>query len=231
MRVDSPRICQSVMDSTRLTTMEQLLQRKEMEQSSMQRMLRSRPAPELSSYIEGYKIGMVGGDATDTVRQSMIGGPPLGAGSARVEDASMSRFLDDSHLASASVPTSFLAGMETIPSITGEPAESEASLSGMSSNGGGQRQSATDLLFAVLDEDGDGVITIDEMRKGLRGPRRSPKRSRGGGGGGGSNHGSAHGSAAASSREWSSGRDGEASGVGLLLAKSDTVRMLTPALI
>ena len=67
------RIEQSVMDTTRLSTMEQLLEKKEMEHSSMQRQLRSRPAPELSSYIEGYKIGMVGGDGAETVSSQAIG--------------------------------------------------------------------------------------------------------------------------------------------------------------
>ena len=150
----------SVMDSSRLQTMEQLLQKKEMEYASMQRQLGSRPTPELSSYIEGYKIGM--------------------SGAARGASSSMSRFLDDSkHTA---LPQSFLGDIDTIPSIGAEAAESDFSsttggLSRASSiDYGAERhgQSAADLLFAALDADGDGVITIEEMRKGLaRGGKRS----------------------------------------------------------
>ena len=197
---------------------------------------RSRPAPELSSYIEGYKIGMVRGDDADTVssqaicrclsyqevfsdrslwlQMRQIAGAPM---SGHHSNASMSQFLDDSkHTA---LPQSFLADTETIPSIAAELAESEISTSGVSSNGGERQRSAADLLFVALDADGDGVITKEEMRKGLsRGTHRSPssnKRSRAGAGAGAATNGSQ------SARERLSKCDeAEASGVGLL-AKSE----------
>lgn len=197
----------SVMDSSRLQTMEQLLQKKEMEQASMQRQLGSRPTPELSSYIEGYKIGMTGGAAST---------------------ASMSRFLDDSK--HSALPQSFLGDIDTIPSIGAEAAESDIS----STTGGLSRassidharethgQSVAELLFAALDADGDGVITIEEMRKGLGrsgGKRSSHKRSR------------KSGDSRVGSRAESTSPVGipesepdAASGVGLLLAKSELVR-------
>jgi hypothetical protein len=170
---------------------------------------------------------MVGGDTTDTMRQ--IGGGGVAISGSAAGGGSMSRFLDDSkHTA---LPQSFLADMETIPSIAAEPAESDASgtsasmsgsnVGGDARGGGGKGQSAADLLFAALDADGDGVITKEEMRKGLaRGTKRSPhKRSRGGASGGGGS--------GSSQRDRLSAKDSkeaEASGVGLLLAKSELVR-------
>jgi len=73
-------------------------------------------------------------------------------------------------------------------------------------------QTPADLLFAALDADGDGVITKDEMRKGLtRGSRRhsgAPKRTKSSGG----------------KERAAAGASGGASGVGLLLSKSATTR-------
>ena len=78
-------------------------------------------------------------------------------------------------------------------------------------------QTPADLLFAALDADGDGVITKDEMRKGLtRGShsRRNsgaPKRTKSSGGKERAAAGAPSGS-------------GGASGVGLLLSQSATTR-------
>ena len=76
-------------------------------------------------------------------------------------------------------------------------------------------QTPADLLFAALDADGDGVITKDEMRKGLtRGSRRhsgAPKRTKSSGGKERAAAGAPSGS-------------GGASGVGLLLSQSATTR-------
>ena len=75
-------------------------------------------------------------------------------------------------------------------------------------------QTPADLLFAALDADGDGVITKDEMRKGLtRGShsRRNsgaPKRTKSSGG----------------KERAAAGASGGASGVGLLLSQSATTR-------
>lgn len=220
----------SIMDSTRLQTMEQLLEKKDMEHASMQRQLRSRPTPELSSYIEGYKIAMAGGDGTKVVPQIETNGTSAATA------ATMSRFLEDSKR--STVPQSFLADIDTIPTIGAEAAESEISrvttaasnVAPMSTNssigGESQRQSAADLLFAALDADGDGVITKEEMRRGLsRGAKRSGnwhKRSR--------NDGSVvvnrdAGADLTTSRTSVQEHEPEAaSGVGLLLAKSDMVR-------
>lgn len=203
----------SVMDSTRLQTMEQLLQKKEMEHASMQRQLRSRPTPELSSYIEGYKIGMVG--TTDTVRRISDGVPRV--------SSSMSRFLDDSkHTA---LPHSFLGDIDTVPRIGAEVSESEISQATTATSPEEIRgETAADLLFAALDTDGDGVITKEEMRMGLsRGAKRSShKRSRKTSGVG--VHGASRDESMASHAGAKASDPNDASGVGLLLAKTGVVR-------